>query len=198
VTPQPSAVGSPYGEAFKYGNQLIIPNDGDDRILTCVELSCVRAAKDADPGLARRAGRIREIVGGGGYLAGMDFVTEATRRIAHAYVDSLERRDWPGVTELLAEDVTYDMPQSRERILGRPDFLRFNVEYPGDWHLTVRRIVADGRSAALWIDARVGDEPQTACVWLGLSEQGLIERITDYWPEPSEPLPGREHLVTRY
>jgi hypothetical protein len=127
----------------------------------------------------------------------MDFDTDATRRIAVAYVDRLERRDWPGVTELLAEDVAYEMPQSRERILGRPAFLRFNVEYPGDWHLALRRVVADGRFAALWIDARVGEEPQTACVWLELSERGLIERITDYWPESYEPMPGREHLVTR-
>jgi len=128
----------------------------------------------------------------------VDFDTEGTRRIAHAYVDSLERRDWPGLTELLAENVTYEMPQSRERIRGRPAYLQFNMEYPGDWHLAVRRVVADGRFAALWIDARVGEDRQVACVWLELSEQGLIERITDYWPEPSEPLPGREHLVTRY
>ncbi|MGP3959181.1 hypothetical protein ACTWPT_24555 [Nonomuraea sp. 3N208] len=30
-----------------------------------------------------------------------------------------------------------------------------------------------------------------------LSGRGLISRITDYWPEPYEPPPGREHLVER-
>jgi len=27
---------------------------------------------------------------------------------------------------------------------------------------------------------------------------GLITRVTDFWPEPYEPPPGREHLVERY
>lgn len=124
--------------------------------------------------------------------------TAETRRIAVDFVESLERRDWAAVTRLLAEDVVYEMPQSRERIRGRARYLQFNMEYPGDWHLAVHRVVADGRHAALWVDARVGDEPQVACVWLELSEEGLIERATDFWPEFSDPMPGREHLTERW
>jgi ketosteroid isomerase-like protein len=124
--------------------------------------------------------------------------TDLTRRTASEYVDRLERRDWTGLTALLAEDVVYEMPQSRERIRGRPAFLRFNIEYPGDWHLRVRRLVADGRLAALWLDVNVGTERQDACVWLELSESGLISRVVDYWPEPYEPPPGREHLTERW
>jgi ketosteroid isomerase-like protein len=124
--------------------------------------------------------------------------TDLTRRTASEYVDRLDRRDWTGLTALLAEDVVYEMPQSRERIRGRPAFLRFNIEYPGDWHLRVRRVVADGRLAALWLDVNVGTERQDACVWLELSESGLISRVVDYWPEPYEPPPGREHLTERW
>ena len=79
----------------------------------------------------------------------------------------------------------------------RDGFLRFNTEYPGDWHLRPRRLVADGGSAALLLDVRVGDEQQDACVWLEMSEQGLINKIIDYWPEPYDPPQGREHLVER-
>ncbi|GAA3442392.1 nuclear transport factor 2 family protein [Planomonospora venezuelensis] len=124
--------------------------------------------------------------------------TARSRRAVQAYVDNAERRDWDGFGSLLAEDVVYEMPQTRERIRGRSAFLRFNMEYPGDWHLQVRRIVADGRHAAAWIDARVGAEHQDACVWFELSDQGLISRVTDYWPEPYEPPSGREHLVERW
>jgi hypothetical protein len=124
--------------------------------------------------------------------------TVRTRQIATGYVDSLERRDWPWLTTLLAEDVVYAMPQTRELIRGRSAFLQFNIEYPGDWHLRVRRVVADGRLAALWLDVRVGTERQDACVWLEVSEQGLIDRVTDYWPEPYDPPAGREHLVERW
>jgi ketosteroid isomerase-like protein len=124
--------------------------------------------------------------------------TAQTRQLAADYVDSLEQRDWPRLTTLLAEDVVYEMPQTRERIRGRSAFVQFNVEYPGDWHLRVRRVVADGRLAALWLDVRVGAERQDACVWLEVSEQGLIRRVTDYWPEAYEPPSGREHLVERW
>ncbi len=92
----------------------------------------------------------------------------------------------------------YEMPQSRERIRGKSAFLQFNMEYPGDWHLQVRQVVADGRQAAALIDARVGAERQDACVWFEISDQGLISRITDYWPEPYDPPSGREHLVERW
>ncbi|WIM99854.1 nuclear transport factor 2 family protein [Actinoplanes oblitus] len=124
--------------------------------------------------------------------------TSETRRVATDYVDSLERRDWERFATLLAEDVVYEMPQTRERIRGRAGYLRFNVEYPGDWHLTTRRVVADGRFAALWLDVRVGAETMDACVWLDLDEHGLVRRITDFWPEAYEPPAGREHLVERW
>ncbi|TYC24419.1 nuclear transport factor 2 family protein [Micromonospora sp. MP36] len=124
--------------------------------------------------------------------------TAETRQIANAYVEHLEQRDWPRLTTLLAEDVVYEMPQTRERLLGRSAFLQFNMEYPGDWHLRVRRLVADGRLAALWLDVRVGADGQDACIWIEVDEQGRINRITDYWPEPYDPPPGREHLVERW
>ncbi|MEU4164349.1 nuclear transport factor 2 family protein [Actinoplanes sp. NPDC026670] len=124
--------------------------------------------------------------------------TADTRQVATAYVDTLERRDWARLTTLLTDDVVYEMPQTRERIRGRAAFLRFNREYPGDWHLRVRRVVADGRSAALWLDVRVGEEALDALVWVDVDEAGLIERITDFWPEAYEPPAGREHLVERF
>jgi ketosteroid isomerase-like protein len=123
---------------------------------------------------------------------------DETRRIADDYVARLEERDWPGLTALLAEDVVYEMPQTRERIRGRAAFVQFNADYPGDWHLRVHRVVADGRIAALWLDVRVGTERIDAQVWLDVTDDGLINRIVDFWPEPSDPPPGREHLVERW
>ncbi|MGI5213427.1 nuclear transport factor 2 family protein [Plantactinospora sp. CA-290183] len=124
--------------------------------------------------------------------------TAETRQIAVAYVESLEQRDWSRLVTLLAEDVVYEMPQTRERIRGKSAFLQFNTDYPGDWHLRIRHVVADDRLAALWLDVRVDADRQDACVWVEVGEQGLINRITDYWPEPYDPPPGREHLVERW
>lgn len=46
------------------------------------------------------------------------------------YWTALQARDWEGFEALLAEDVVYELPQTRERIRGRANYLRFNIEYP--------------------------------------------------------------------
>jgi predicted ester cyclase len=124
--------------------------------------------------------------------------TSRTREAVRAYVDSTEQRDWQRWSTLLTDDVVYEMPQTRERIRGKAAFLKFNQDYPGDWHLEARRIVADGRHAAAWIDARVGTDPMDACVWFDLSDDGLITRVVDYWPESYDPPKEREYLVERW
>jgi ketosteroid isomerase-like protein len=118
--------------------------------------------------------------------------------IAEAYWATAEKRDWPAFGALLAEEVVYELPQTRERIRGRAAYMRFNEEYPGDWHVTIERVVGEGRHAATWTRFAVAEEEQPALTFFELDGDGLITQITDFWPEPYEPPPGREHLVERY
>ena len=85
-------------------------------------------------------------------------------QLAVAYIERLEARDWDGLTSLLAEDIVYEMPQTQERIVGREMFVRFNVEYPSEWHLAIRRVVAEGPHAAIWLDVRDDGQPVDAIV----------------------------------
>jgi ketosteroid isomerase-like protein len=117
---------------------------------------------------------------------------------ALAYWAAAEARDWSAFGALLADDVVYELPQTRERIRGKARYLQFNVEYPGDWHLTVRRVVGEQRQAATWCDFTADGAPAEALTFFELSEAGLITTITDFWPESYAPPPGREHLVDRY
>ncbi len=119
-------------------------------------------------------------------------------RIAEAYWTAAEHRDWDGFGALLAEDVVYELPQTRERIRGRAAYLRFNQEYPGDWHVRIERVVGEGGHAATWTRFAVGGQEQPALTFLDLDDTGLIARVTDFWPESYEPPAGREHLVERY
>jgi hypothetical protein len=120
------------------------------------------------------------------------------RGTALAYWAAAERRDWEAFGALLAEDVVYDLPQTRERIRGRAAYLRFNREYPGDWHVAVERAVGDADQAATWVRVTVGDDEVAALTFLDTGPDGLITRITEFWPEPYEPPAGREHLAERY
>ena len=119
------------------------------------------------------------------------------RELAERFIASLEARDWDVWAALLHPDVVYEIPQSRERIRGRDRYLQFNQEYPGDWHLRAKVTIADERHGVVrfeWLLDGQGDE---AIVFFEFAD-GLITSVTDFWPEPYEPPPGREHLVERW
>jgi SnoaL-like domain len=112
--------------------------------------------------------------------------------------ETTEARDWTGLGEVLSPELVYEMAQTRERVQGREAFLRFFAAYPGDWHLTVRRVVADDDGAATMLDFVVGEEQMTGISFFSFDSAGLINRIDDLWPEPYEPPPGREDLTERF
>jgi ketosteroid isomerase-like protein len=114
------------------------------------------------------------------------------------YWAACEARDWAAFGALLADDVVYELPQTRERVRGREAYVRFNREYPGDWHLTVERVVGEGRHAVTWTRFRVDGGEETGLCFFELDDAGRIARIADFWPVPYDPPPGREHLVERY
>lgn len=123
---------------------------------------------------------------------------ENTRAVIETYWAAAEARDWAAFGDLLADDVVYELPQTRERVRGRDAYVRFNREYPGDWHLEVRRLVADGPRAATWIVFRSGAEEMTGITFFDLDATGRITSVVDAWPEPYEPPADRAHLVERY
>ena len=116
-----------------------------------------------------------------------------------AYWAAAEARDWDAFGALVAEDVVYEAPQSRERVRGRAAYLRFNTDgFPGDWHIEVERITGGERGAASMI--RFSDAAGTVpgVCFFDLGEDGLITGITDFWPEPYEPPANRAGLTERF
>jgi hypothetical protein len=120
------------------------------------------------------------------------------RALVVSFIDSLERRDWETWAGLLHADVVYELPQTRERITGRDSYLRFNQEYPGDWHLRLKLAIADDANGVAWFGWELPDvEPADGMAFFTYAD-GLITSVTDFWPEPYEPPAGREHLVERW
>ncbi len=119
--------------------------------------------------------------------------------VVRRFWEGVDGRDWDAVGATLAADVVYEVPQTRERVRGREAVVRFNAEYPGDWHLSVTTLVADERQAATTISFTSPGTPEaTGIAFFEIDEDGRISRMTDWWPEPYEPPPGREHLVERW
>lgn len=127
-------------------------------------------------------------------------MTADLRATVETYWTAAETRDWDTFATTLAEEVLYDLPQTRERIRGKERYLRFNREYPGDWHVRVERIVADraGEQVAVRTLFTAGLEEMHAIHFFTGDDQGRIVEITDFWSEPYEPPAGREHLAERY
>lgn len=127
-------------------------------------------------------------------LLGMTDLRETVER----FWTAAEARDWAAFAGTLAEDVVYTLPQTRERISGRERYVRFNREYPGDWHLRVERVVAEPGQVVTWIHFAVGLEEMYGISFFTGDGEGRISTVTDFWPEPYEPPAGREHLTERY
>lgn len=103
-----------------------------------------------------------------------------------SYWEAADRRDWDAFGAMLADDVVYRIPQTGEQITGKPRYLRFNIEFPGDWRIGIQRVVAEADEAASWITSRVGGDSQDAVTFFRFDVAGLIADITDFWPEPYE------------
>lgn len=121
----------------------------------------------------------------------------SAHEVVAGYWAAAEARDWQQFGELLSERVVYEAPQSRERVRGKEAYVRFNAEgFPGDWHLRVTRIVGEARQAASWVEfARDNHDSQPGLCFFDLDADGLISKITDFWPDPYDLPAGRAHLV---
>lgn len=126
--------------------------------------------------------------------------TADLRATVERYWTAADVRDWDTFEATLADEVLYELPQTRERIRGKERYMAFNREYPGDWRVRVERVVADGdgRQAAVRTLFMEGGQESHAVHFFTFDAQGRISGITDFWPEPYEPPAGREHLVERY
>jgi hypothetical protein len=120
--------------------------------------------------------------------------------VVTAYWAAANARDWSAFGDLLAEDVVYEGPQTRERVRGRANYVRFNVEgFAGDWRVVIIQIIGQGLHASSWIEFTNADGTiQPGLCFFELQDGGMIVRITDFWPDPYELPADRAHLVERY
>jgi hypothetical protein len=121
----------------------------------------------------------------------------STRDLVLQHWQLANARDWEGFARLLHPDLLYEAPQSRERIRGAVGYVDFFATWPQPWRAEVRKCIADEHSVLTLIDFI-----SSAPTMMGLSifdvQDGLIARVTDYWPDPYEPGPRASAHVERY
>ncbi|MET9594790.1 nuclear transport factor 2 family protein [Streptomyces sp. NPDC006516] len=140
-----------------------------------------------------------ETTGEGGTAWG----SRAVRATVEAYWAAVNARDWGALAAMLTDDVVYDLPQSRERVLGKERYVRFSRARPEDRHVRIERIVADGEGGrgggvAARTTVMAGSQELSAVHFFTFDARGRIAGVTDFWREPYETPAGREHLTERY
>jgi predicted SnoaL-like aldol condensation-catalyzing enzyme len=111
-------------------------------------------------------------------------------RLWHAF----EGRDWEGAAALLHDEFVAEWPLSNERFVGRERFIEVNRTYPGDWHISILRVVAEGDSVVTHVCVVIGDEVDQAISFFDL-KNGLIVKEVDWWPLPYDPPTWRHGLA---
>jgi len=113
------------------------------------------------------------------------------------YWAAANARDWASFATLHCADVVYEVPQTRERVRGLDAYLEFNQTWPGAWRAHVLQVIAQEQQGMSVIDFVVNGQSATGISVFELRD-GLIARITDYWPEPYEPPARNTARIERY
>jgi hypothetical protein len=96
----------------------------------------------------------------------------------------METNDFVSASECLHPDFEYYMPQTREYLRGRANFVALNDGYPakGKWSFAVHSIVSDGKNGVS--DVKITDGYMKArAITFHMLHDGLIVRQREYWPD---------------
>ena len=127
----------------------------------------------------------------------LKIMSESTRALILQHWSLANERRWAEFERLLAPDLYYEAPQTREYIESGIGYFEMFRTWPGNWKATIKQLICEDDTAMSIIDFDVGDERMTGISIFQISN-GLICRVTDYWPDPYEPAPrATAHLKRR-
>ena len=124
-------------------------------------------------------------------------MSDTTRELILRHWHLANARQWDEFDTLLAPDLRYEVPQTREYIESGPGYSEMFRTWPGDWTATIHHLVCDDVKAVCIIAFDVGEVTMTG---ISVFERrgSQIVKVTDYWPEPYEPPPRQTaHLKRR-
>ena len=121
----------------------------------------------------------------------------ANHEVAIGFWEALAGRDFEAAASALHEDFVEDWPQSGERIVGIPNWLRMVREHPTFPSIEPKRTVGAGD---LWVSEcrfDYGDGTPWSICAVQEFRDGKIARITEYFGSPFEAAGWRTGIVER-
>src|SRR5438874_3427406 len=121
---------------------------------------------------------------------------ETVERLWHLF----EAREWEGAGRELHDDFEAVWPHTGEVFRGRANFIAMNENFPpiGDWHINIKRVVAEGDLVVSEIVVAHDYGLSYAASFFEMKD-GKILRLTEYGIEAGseEPPEWRERRVER-
>lgn len=135
-----------------------------------------------------------------------DEITQAPSQLWHLF----SQRKWDDAKELLhPDDFEAYWPQTREKIVGRDNFIELNRRYPGEhkiefqdsqntydrWDHTYKV------TTQVYIESRMPDGTEMKLYAISMwdvDSEGLITGAQEFWADCSEPPAWRKDLVERF
>jgi hypothetical protein len=84
-------------------------------------------------------------------------MSETTRELILRHWHLANARQWDEFDTLLAPDLRYEVPQTREYIESGPGYSEMFRTWPGDWTATIHHLVCDDVKAVCIIAFDVGE-----------------------------------------
>jgi ketosteroid isomerase-like protein len=116
--------------------------------------------------------------------------------LVHKFWELMQTNDFRSVGTVLSDDFVLEWPQSKERIRGRDNYVRMNVEYPahGQWHFTVNRVVGNEWEAVSDVSVTDGVQKARVISFFTVRDE-RIARMVEFWPDDFAVPGNRKHLV---
>jgi hypothetical protein len=116
--------------------------------------------------------------------------------VVRRFWELMSSNDFARVGEVLADSFIAEWPQSNERIRGRSNYTRINIEYPshGRWVFTLQQLVANASQVVTDVSFTDGVQWARAISFFTV-ENGEITQMVEYWPENYPAPSNRAHLV---
>lgn len=119
------------------------------------------------------------------------------RDVATALWRCFDERRFRDALPLLSENFEAHWPNTRERIVGRENFIGLNESYPGDSRCTVRRVEECDNAVVTVTEIRNGDAVLFAVSFFEVQD-GRIVRAEEYFADNGSPPYERSQFAERY
>ncbi len=121
--------------------------------------------------------------------------------IVKMYWNYMSNAEFDMAGTLMSENAVVWMPNTREVFRGRDCYIEFNRNYPGNWNISVEKILSIENNVitAVKVSSDNGNGSFYATSFFKITNN-LIEEITEYWGENGEPPEWRikEKLSEQY